>query len=78
MAYISLFLAMRSGDWHLRIASLKKMVPLLTAFDHPTYQKLISNHIADLLDFPDSIMLMLSQGAFVEYYWKGVAFSCHR
>ena len=41
------------------------MASLFTAFDHQTYQKLISNHIADLLDLPDSIMLMLSQGAFV-------------
>ncbi len=65
MAYISLFLAIRSGDWHLRIASLKEMVPVFTAFDHPTYQKLISHHIADLLELPDSIMVMLSQGAFV-------------
>ena len=65
MAYISLFLAIHSGDWHLRIASLKEMVPLFTTFDHPTYQKLISKHIADLFNLPESIMLMLSQGVFV-------------
>ena len=65
MAYICLFIAIRSGDWHLRTGSLKQMAPVFTAFDHPTYQKLISNHISDLLDLPSSIMLMLAQGAFV-------------
>ena len=56
---------MRSGDWSLRMGSVKQMAPLLTAFDHPTYQKLISNHIMDILSLPGSILLMLSQGAFV-------------
>lgn len=65
MAYVSLSLAIRSGDWHLRTASLKEMVPLFTAFDHQTYQKLISNHSADILNLPNSILLMFSQGAFV-------------
>lgn len=59
MAYVSLFLAIRSGDWHLSIESVKQMASLFTAFDHPTYQKLISSR------FTDSVMLMLSQGAFV-------------
>ena len=65
MAYVSLYLAIRSGDWHLRMHSMKIMAPIFTAFDHPTYQKLISNHISDLLDLPEPILLMLAQGAFV-------------
>ena len=65
MAYVSLFLAMRSGDWHLRMSSIKNMAPLFTAFDHQTYQKLISNHISDLLSLPKSVLLMFEQGAFV-------------
>ena len=65
MAYVSLFLAMRSGDWHLRMSSIKTMAPVFTAFDHPTYQKLISNHISDLLSLPQSVLLMFEQGAFV-------------
>ena len=44
--------------------SIKQMVPLFVAFDHSTYQKL-SNHISDILNLSDSIILMLSQGAFV-------------
>ena len=64
MAYIGLYIGVRTGDWDLRTASLKLMAPLFTAFDHPTYQKLISNHIADILDMPPSL-LMLKQGGFV-------------
>ena len=65
MAYIGLYIGVRTGDWDLRTASLKLMAPLFTAFDHPTYQKLISNHIADILDMPPSLLLMLKQGGFV-------------
>ena len=36
VAYIEPFLAIRSGDWHLRMASIKQMVPICTAFDHQT------------------------------------------
>lgn len=35
MAYISLYLSMRSGDWELRMNSIKNMAPLFTTFDHP-------------------------------------------
>ena len=62
MAYVSLFLAIRSGDW---MSSMKTMAPVFTAFDHPTYQKLISNHTSDLLSLPQSVLLMFEQGAFV-------------
>ena len=65
MAYIGLYLAIRSGDWHLRMASMKLMAPTFTAFDHPTYQKLISQHLADLLSMPAPIMTMFEQGTFV-------------
>ena len=44
---------------------MKTMAPVFTAFDHPTYQKLISNHISDLLSLPQSVLLMFKQGAFV-------------
>lgn len=65
MAHVALFFAIRSGDWHLRMWRMKNMAPLFTAFDHTTYQKLISNHIHDLLNLPPKIILMFEQGAFV-------------
>ena len=65
MAYVSFFLAMRSGDWTLRLYSLKQMVPVFTAFDHLTYQKLISDHLADVQQLPESIRAMFNQGAHV-------------
>ena len=65
MAYVSLFFATRSGDWHLRMSSVKSMAAVFTAFDHPTYQKLISNHLSDLLSLPRSVLPIFEQGAFV-------------
>ena len=65
MAYVNLYLAIRSGNWCLRMSSIKTMAAIFTAFDHQTYQKLISNHISDLLSLPPSISVMFQQGAFV-------------
>ena len=64
-AYVSMFLAIRSADWYLRTASIKKMAPVFTAFDHVHYRKLIARHLADLLIMPKSVTTMFEQGAFV-------------
>ena len=64
-AYVGLFLSIRSGDWHLRTASVKQMAPLFTAFDHPNYLRLISQNLADMLMMPQSVLAMFQQGAFV-------------
>lgn len=42
MAYVGLFLAIRSGDLELRMGSMKFIAPVFTAFDHHIYQNLIS------------------------------------
>ena len=65
MAYKSLFLAIRSGDWDLRVASIKSMAALFTAFDHTTYQNVISQHLEDIAKMPAPIIAMFRQGAFV-------------
>ena len=65
LPYMRLFLAIRSGEWHLRTASLKQMAPLFTAFDHSTYQRVISQHLTDILTMPKSILTKFEQGAFV-------------
>lgn len=65
MAYVSIHFAMRSGNWNLRTSSFEAMAPPFTAFDHHTYEKLIADHLADLLCMPPSVLATLQQGAFV-------------
>lgn len=50
---ISLYLALRTGNWHL---SMKVMASVFSAFDHFTYRKLIAEDLADLLHLPTSVM----------------------
>ena len=76
LTYVGLFLAIRGGDWQLRMTCLKLMAPIFTAFDHNTYQKLISQHVADVLSKPLQILTMFQQGA--QYQWKIMALSCNR
>ena len=63
-AYISLYLAMRSGKWNLRMAAIKSMAALFTAFDRAKYQKLVGQHIVDMLTFPDEVLNQLCHGGF--------------
>ncbi len=65
MPYISLFIAIRSENWHLRMASVKSMAADFTAFDHPIYQKLISEHIVDVLNMPSDLVKYFENGGFV-------------
>ena len=64
MAFISLYLAVRSNNWNLRIASLKDMAPVFFAFNRPHYQKVISQHLSDLLVMPTDILDKLKAGSF--------------
>ena len=63
-AYVSLYLAIRSGNWNLRIAGIKSMSALFTAYDRQKYQKLVPQHIVDLLTIPNDVLSHLEQGGF--------------
>ena len=63
-SYISLFCAIRSGNWNLRLAGIKNMAPIFSAFDRPTYRKVVPQHLADCLLLPPDILQCFEQGGF--------------
>ena len=54
----------RSGNWDLRMAAIKQMAALFTAFDRHNYQKLIPRHLLDMLTIPEEVLSNLKQGGF--------------
>lgn len=65
MAYLGFYIAVRSRNWELRTASLKKLACLFHAFDMQNYLRMIPYHFADLQTFPsDVIYMFFSQGCF--------------
>ena len=64
-AYISMYIAIRSGNWNLRMAAYKLMAPLFTAFDRFVYQQLIAQHVFDVNCFPHDLLKALKDGGFV-------------
>ena len=64
LIYMSLFVAIRNGDWMLRMAAIKSMAAVFSAFDRPIYQRLVPQHLADLLGFPAPVLEYLKKGAF--------------
>ena len=65
LAYIGLYLGIRSGNWDVRLASLKLMAPLFCAYDHINYKQLICHHTADVLALPNTILECFAKGGFV-------------
>lgn len=64
MPYVLLFLSIRSGNWKLRMRALKSMAANFTAFDHQTYQELISSHTKDVLRMPPKLLDFFEKGGF--------------
>jgi hypothetical protein len=60
--YISLWLAICTGDWNLRIAAYKLLGPLFRAYDRTHYQQLIPLHLAHLHQLLPKILDSLQQG----------------
>ena len=54
--YISIYVAIRSENWLLRLASVKSMAANFTVLDHPMYQKLIPQYIMDVLHMPAELV----------------------
>ena len=65
LPYIALFIAIRSGNWLLRVAAIKAMAAGFSAFDHPMYQRLITNHMLDLIRMPQEVIQFFRAGGFV-------------
>ena len=59
-----LYIGVRGSNWNLRLAGLKRMVPLFAAFDRDTYERIIPRHLADLKSFPTHILQCLKEGGF--------------
>lgn len=60
--YVQLYVAIRCRDWDLRVSALKQMAPTFKAYDRTCYQKLVPNHLADLVSFPPLILEGLKKG----------------
>jgi len=64
VAYIALYFAVRSGQWHLRMAAIKLMAAIFTAFDRTKYQQLIPQHIRDMCNLPADVRANFEKGGF--------------
>ena len=81
-AYLGLYTALRYRNWDIRNGSIKLMVAVFTALDRPLYQRLIPQHLKDLLTIPECIIRHLKNGGFsvrlTPSEWHAVALDeCH-
>jgi hypothetical protein len=63
-AYIGLWIAVRSGNWDLRLGCLKSLAPLFHAFDRQNYAKIVVQHLADVARMPPLILEFMRNGGF--------------
>ena len=65
MAYITLYLSGRSGNWNLRMHSLKMLMPLFHLTTSTFYYRLLPRHLHDLQKYPKCVLDHLKKGGFV-------------
>ena len=63
--YIGLWLAIRSGNWDLRMSCLKHMLPLFSVTDHHNYARILPKHFSTVDTMPDDVLHNLKMGGFV-------------
>lgn len=81
-AYVALFVAIRYRNWELRMGSLKQQAAIFSAFDRTIYERLIPQHLRDILCLPEPVLTHLQNGSFSVPFnpseWHGVAIDeCH-
>ena len=62
--YIQLYLAIRDGNWSLRLSAIKAMAPLFAAFDQSIYMQIIPHHLNEICNYPKPILQCLQMGGF--------------
>ena len=56
MAYVGFYIAVRSRNWKLSNASLKKLAWLFHAFDKQNYLRMIPYHFVDIQTFSSDVI----------------------
>lgn len=54
-AYVSLNIAIRTGNWELRMAAVKLFAPLFYAGSQTNYRALVSHHLREVLSWPTDV-----------------------
>eukprot|EP00117_Sycon_ciliatum_P034252 scpid30999/ scgid4638/ len=63
-SYIGLWVAVRTGNWDLRVAAIKAAAPLFHAFDRTYYLRLLPHHLAHVASMPGEIKAQFQSGSF--------------
>ena len=65
-AYVAMYIAIRTGDWTLRLAAIKMMVCRFVRLGAMLYKWLSTRHLADLAStYPEEILKQMKCGGWV-------------